>query len=212
MRTKTKSKTDLIARPTICSPSNKKGRKKKYGWEAIKSAFVCSDYTIEEFSKKYELSTSQLQYHAENGDWFELQERNRKSASEIVDDLITNQIETALDVELTLQALKIEQTKDYMKYLLRYRQEHGDLFMRAKDTNEISLDQHGMPMLLRLPSSPNQQLERKGQHELIQGLSKLLKDRKLLVAQTEEDAPADMEKTATKMLEAARSDVVDEDE
>lgn len=147
-----------------------------------------------------------MQSFVEDGNWLLLREQNRRKAPEVLQEIVADQVSEALNVELQLQALHLHQTKQLVEYLLRYQEEYGDTFARDPETKKLILDRDGQPIPIRLPTSPSEILQRKGQHELIQGLQKLVKERFEALPRAPKDVgdAASAKEAALKLLNAGK--------
>lgn len=141
---------------------------------AVKSLFICSNDSVQEFAAKHSIPLNSLQKYVQEGKWLQLRDENQAASRQVLREIIANQNQAALESELILQGMRISQLQDTIGYLARYRAEHGDLFARDPDTKELLLDHYGMPILMSLPTSKDNLAERKAQLEIVQILKTLM--------------------------------------
>lgn len=146
--------------------------KKRYPLGCLKTLFITSEQTLDEFCENYKISASHLLKYYKEQNWENLREKSREDAGTVAQELVLEHVKDAFNLEMQINALMTLQVRNHVDYLIRYYNEYGDLFSR-NSVGEIIMDGFGNPIPLRIPNTPKDIMSRKNNMELLLTLGQL---------------------------------------
>lgn len=140
----------------------------------LRSLYVLSNYTAEEFAEKFNLDIDALNRAIRDGGWEGIRAKYSDGDTSQLLQATRDQLQTQYENELAQFELLTFQEQQQIERLRMHRARFGDLFLHDQITGDLKLDAYGQPIPLPLPNSPGKIHAKTKTFELLQGLTQCL--------------------------------------
>lgn len=145
---------------------------KKAPYELMRSLFIVSSLSPESFVLERKLPQSAIEV-IKKDNWEGVRQSFTRRNPDSMKTLIAMMTDTSVVMEIDMYTMKMAQVQDQVNFLKDYHKKWGDYFARYPDGN-IFLNHFGQPVLMEIPTTPQELTARKAHYSIILDYLKVL--------------------------------------